>query len=164
MSRFAINPNAIPSEEAEERAALERDNAHLHHFDDDGAGVDYQVPKGGPPLPPAMFVPDPRYPHGDIDEVEARLRAMHEKAPPAQQAQAAGAPVAGAQAGQARQAQAKASQEKLAQDHPLIASLVAALPPPGATWPVADRATWLKAAQGILALVYPTSGDGQKAA
>ena len=51
-----------------------------------------------------------------------------------------------------------------AQDHPLIASLIVALPSPGDSWPEADRAAWLKAAEGILALVYPAAKDGQKAA
>lgn len=159
MSRFAINPNALPSEQAEERAALERDNAHLHHFDDDGAGVDYQVPTGGPPLPPAMFVPDPRYPHGDIDEIEEgiaalkRLAAEGRREPP----KAPPAPVK-------PEAEKPAVRPMKAQDHPLVASLVAALPAPGEAWPEADRAAWLKAAEGIFALVYTTEKNGQKAA
>jgi hypothetical protein len=147
MSKYAINPNAIPDEHAEVVAALERDNAALHHYDDDGAG-DAPLIERGPPLPPLMTTPDPRYPHGDIDAIEARLvdlkksraaeasKKIAEHAPPATQA----------------------TPENQAVSYPLVVSLLAALPEPHSEWTADGRADWLRAAESIFHLVYKTRG------
>jgi len=129
MSKYAINPNKLPDPAAEERAALDRE----HAFEDEDATSDGQA---GPEdaLPPLMFVPDPRYPHGDVDLIEARLAELKKPCAETQPAPDA--------------------KERAAQDHPLIASLVAALPPPGAHWSAHDRADWLHAADSLFALVY----------
>ena len=91
-----------------------------------------------------MFVPDPRYPHGDIDEFEARLAAL--KKTQKQMAAPAAAP----------KAAHKPARPKVlcAQDHPLIASLIASLPAPDAVWSATDRADWLRAAESLFHLVY----------
>ena len=77
MSKYAINPNAIPDATTEQAAALDRDRAAIHHFDSDGASeasrTDCEF--GLTPLAPLMVAPDPRYRHGDIDVIEARLAA-----------------------------------------------------------------------------------------
>ena len=132
MSKFAINPNALPDPLVEERAALDRDNAHLHHFDDDGAGPNAPV-AGKAPLPPAMSpLPDPRFPHGDIDLVEHRLALLKSGRAPTEPPQR---PTPGAA-------------------HPLIVTLLAALPPADSEWSARSRADWLRAAEGIFGLVY----------
>ncbi|MEI2736381.1 MAG: hypothetical protein V9G24_17395 [Rhodoblastus sp.] len=137
MSKFAINPNAIPDLAEEQAAALDRDRAAIHHFDDDGAGDAVQANDrpGLTPLGPLMVTPDPRYRHGDIDAVEAQLalaKAVREEAaaltrPPA---------------------------PRKATEHPLIATLIATLPAPGGCWPVAEREIWLNAARSIFDMAY----------
>jgi len=147
MSKFAINPNAMPNEAAEERAALDRENAHLHHFDDDGAGENAPVTGSKFPLPPSMFVPDPRYPHGMVDATEAHLAEL--KKLHAQMAAPAAAPAV-----EARAESPVAPPACRAQDNPLIVSLIAALPAPDTVWSAADRADWLRAAESLFHLVY----------
>lgn len=139
MSKFAINPNALPDPLLEQAAALDRDRAALHHFDNDGAGETSLADGRG--CGPLLVMPDPRYRHGDIDVVEAKLAAR----------KTSGAAPTPAQPGAGR---AKAT------DDPLIASLVAALPPPGGAWSGAARARWLRAAAGVFGLVY---ADGPEA-
>lgn len=134
MSKFAINPNALPDLAAEQAAALDRDRAALHHFDDDGAGdAPFTAePAGLTPLGPLMVTPDPRYRHGAIDAIEARLAVA-----------------------KSLRAEALASQKpRTASDHPLIATLIATLPAPGAAWPVKEREIWLKAAASIFDMAY----------
>ena len=108
-------------------------------FDDDGAG---DAPEAGDrpgltPLAPLMATPDPRYRHGDIDAIEARLaiaRAVREEAVTLKTPPTA----------------------RKATDHPLIATLVSTLPAPGAAWPLNEREIWLKAAASIFDMVYTT--------
>ncbi len=137
MSRFAINPNKLPDQAAEERAALERENA----FENDGAmEAAPESPEGV--LPPRLLMPDPRYPHGDVDEIEARLARLrkvrgHKGAPQSPPPEADGA-----------------AQPASAAQYPLIASLIASLPPPQSVWQAQDRADWLRAAECVFHLVY----------
>ncbi len=135
MSKFAINPNAIPDLAEEQAAALDRDRAAIHHFDDDGASDAPEISDrpGLTPLGPLMVTPDPRYRHGDIDAVEARLALAR-----------------------AARAEAQPRARRQATDHPLIATLVSTLPAPGAVWPLAERDIWLKAAGSIFAMTYET--------
>ncbi len=142
MSKFAINPNKLPDPAAEERAALDRE----HAFEDEDTTTGGQAGSEDK-LPPLMFVPDPRYPHGDVDQIEARLAELKRPCAEAQPAPDA--------------------RRLAAQDHPLIASLVAALPPPGAVWSARDRADWLHAAESLFPLVYrhaENADPGAKAA
>ena len=137
MSRFAINPNKLPNQAAEERAALERESA----FENDGA-MEAAPETPGDKLPPRLLMPDPRYPHGDVDEIEARLARLrkvhgHKGAPQSPPSEAD------------RPARAASAAE-----YPLIASLIAALPPPHSVWSAQDRATWLRAAECVFHLVY----------
>ena len=137
MSRFAINPNKLPDQAAEERAALERESA----FESDGA-TESGPDTPGEALPPRLLMPDPRYPHGDVDEIEARLAKLrkvrdHKGAPPSQSPDADGA-----------------AQPASAAQYPLIASLIASLPPPHSVWSAQDRADWLRAAECMFHLVY----------
>jgi hypothetical protein len=135
MSKYAINPNKLPDIAAEERAALEREQA----FETDDATGEGNA--GGEPLPPAMFVPDPRYPHGDVDAIEARLAELKKT----------GASMAAA----ATPTPAETAPKPLrAQDNPLILSLIAELPAPDSVWSAADRADWLRAAESLFHLVY----------
>ena len=134
MSRFAINPNKLPDVAAEERAALEREQA----FEADDAGGDAPADNG--PLPPAMFVPDPRYPHGDVDAIEERLADLRKT----------GAAMAAAAAPKPPET----PKPLRAQDNPLIMSLIAELPAPDSVWSAADRADWLRAAESLFHLVY----------
>ena len=140
MSRFAIDPNKLPDAAAEERAALERE----HAFETEDAAAD--SPAAKEPLPPAMSMPDPRYPHGDVDAIEARLADM-KKARDLMAAPAA-APAACAPE------PSSAPKMPRAQDNPLIMSLIAALPAPDSLWSAADRADWLRAAESLFHLVY----------
>lgn len=146
MSKFAINPNAIPDLAEEQAAALDRDRAAIHHFDEDGAG-DAPPPNDRPgltPLGPLMVTPDPRYRHGDIDAVEARLalaKAAREEAlaltrPPA---------------------------PRKATEHPLIATLISTLPAPGAAWPANERDIWLNAARSIFDIAYAAAESDDEA-
>ncbi len=129
MSKYAINPNKLPDPAAEERAALDRE----HAFEDEDTTTGGQAGSEDA-LPPLMFMPDPRFPHGDVDQIEARLADLKKPCAEAQPAPDA--------------------KKQAAQDHPLIASLMAALPPPGAVWSGRDRADWLHAAGSLFALVY----------
>ena len=43
--------------------------------------------------------------------------------------------------------------------HPLMRVLFDQLPPPHVEWAAAERVRWLKAAAGIMGLVYPTEGQ-----
>jgi len=145
MSKFAINPNAIPDVAAEQAAALDRDRAAIHHFDDDGAG-DGPLGSDRPgltPLGPLMVTPDPRFRHGDIDEVEARL--------------------ARTRAGRAETVAPAPAAPRKAADHPLIATLLSTLPAPGTAWPTAERTIWLKAAASIFDLAYTTADSDDEA-
>lgn len=147
MSKYAINPNAIPDEHAEVVAALDRDNAALHHYDDDGFGEGPLI-EGGPPLPPLMTTPDPRYPHGDIDAIEARLADLRKsRAAEASQTISEHAPPA-----------PQTPPENQAVSYPLVVSLLAALPEPHSEWTAEGRADWLRAAESIFHLVYKTRG------
>ncbi len=137
MSRFAINPNKLPNQAAEERAALERESA----FENDGATeATPETPEEA--LPPRLLMPDPRYPHGDVDEIEARLAKLrkvrgHKGAPQSPPPEADGSAPAASAA-----------------EYPLIASLITALPPPHSIWSAQDRANWLRAAECVFHLVY----------
>jgi hypothetical protein len=138
MSKYAIDPNAIPDLHAEEVAALDRDNAALHHFDDGG---DPKAVLSEAGLPPLMTTPDPRYPHGDVDAIEARLAELKkERAATASPAAAKPGPEAGATA------------------TAMLTSLFASLPPPGASWNAEGRADWLRAAESIFHLIYKSGG------
>ena len=123
-------------------AALDRDRAAIHHFDSDGASeasrTDCEF--GLTPLAPLMVAPDPRYRHGDIDVIEARLAA--EKATRASAVGARSEPA-----------------PRKATEHPLIATLISTLPAPGAAWPLGQREVWLKAAASIFDMTYET-GEG----
>ncbi|MDE2365240.1 MAG: hypothetical protein KGM42_21400 [Hyphomicrobiales bacterium] len=146
MSKYAINPNALPDPAAEERAALERERA----FEADDAPETTAPAVAREPLPPRMLTPDPRYPHGDVDAIEARLAELKET----------GAKMS-APSGASDGPQPSTPQSKIlrAQDHPLIASLIAALPAPNTVWSAADRAAWLRAADGLFPLVYRAQPD-----
>lgn len=146
MSKFAIDPNALRDLAAEQAAALDRDRAALHHFDDDGASdAPFPAePAGLTPLGPRMVMPDPRYRHGDIDAIEARLaiaKAVREEAASLK------TPAA----------------ERKATDHPLIATLISTLPAPGAAWPLNERDIWLKAAASIFGMVYASEPQDDEA-
>jgi hypothetical protein len=147
MSKYAINPNAIPDEHAEVVAALDRDNAALHHFDDDGFGEGPLI-ESGPPLPPLMTTPDPRYPHGDIDAIEARLADLKKS-----RAAEASEKIAAHSA-----CTPQTTPEYQAVSYPLVVSLLAALPEPHTEWTADGRADWLRAAESIFHLVYKTRG------
>ncbi|MFO1137136.1 MAG: hypothetical protein U1E30_18300 [Rhodoblastus sp.] len=134
MSRFAINPNAPPVLSDNEDEWLDRDRAALGILEEQAPATPAERP-GLTPLGPLMVTPDPRYRHGDIDAVEAQLalaKAVREEAialtrPPA---------------------------PRMATEHPLIATLIATLPPPGGCWPVAEREIWLNAARSIFDIAY----------
>lgn len=136
MSKFAINPNALPDLAKEQAAALDRDRAAIHHFDDDGAG-ETPAPEVTTPLGPPMVTPDPRYRHGDVDVIEARLATLKN-----------------ARAAKQKSNDAPPPHVAKATDHPLIASLISALPAPGSVWTAEDRANWLRAAESIFHLAY----------
>jgi len=133
MSKYAINPNAPPVLSDNEDEWLDRDRAALGILEEHAAPLVADRP-GLTPLGPLMVTPDPRYRHGDIDAVEARLavaRAVREEAAAMQLA----AP-------------------RKATDHPLIGTLISTLPAPGAGWPIAEREIWLKAAASIFDMAY----------
>lgn len=145
MSKYAINPNALPDPATEQAAALDRDRAAIHHFDDDGAGETASDAAGaneGSPFGPRLIMPDPSHRHGDVDVIEARLAAL-KKARAAKEPKADPPPAA-----------------SKAVDEPLIASLISALPQPHTVWADEDRADWLHAAESIFRLVYADEPAG----
>ena len=142
MSKYAINPNAPPVLSDNEDEWLDRDRAALGILEEHAAPLVADRP-GLTPLGPLMVTPDPRYSHGEIDVVEARLavaRAVREAA-----------------AMQLPQTQRKAT------DHPLIGTLISTLPAPGAPWPKAEREIWLKAAASIFDMAYTTTTSDDEA-
>jgi len=145
MSKYAINPNALPDISAEQAAALDRDRAAIHHFDDDGAGESASGAGCGAlsPIGPLMVTPDPRYRHGDIDAIEARL-ALEKTA----RREAATQPAPTLRKGA---------------DHPLIATLISTLPAQGAVWPTKEREIWLRAAASIFDMVYEAAESEDEA-
>ena len=145
MSKFAIDPNKLPDAATEERAALDRETAYIE-FNNDCADAPVASKE---PLPPAMFVPDPRYPHGDIDQFEAHLAELK-----ATQARMAKVEAPAPSAAPDKTAAKPAADPFGAAAHPLIASLLISLPPPDAVWSVQDRTDWLRAAESIFHLVY----------
>lgn len=137
MSKFAINPNAPPVLSDNEDEWLDRDRAALGIMDELAPAAPAERP-GLTPLGPLMVTPDPRYRHGDIDAVEAQLalaKAARDEAvaltrPPA---------------------------PRKATEHPLIATLIATLPQPGAHWPEKERDIWLNAARSIFDIAYAST-------
>ena len=139
MSKFAINPNAPPVLSDNEDEWLDRDRAALGILEEQAAPLVTDRP-GMTPLGPLMVTPDPRYRHGEIDVVEARLA------------------VAKSARDEAAALHLPPTQRK-ATDHPLIGTLISTLPAPGAAWPVAEREIWLKAAASIFDMAYKAESD-----
>ena len=134
MSKFAINPNAPPVLSDNEDEWLDRDRAALGMLDEQAPPMPAER-SGLTPLGPLMVTPDPRYRHGDIDAIEARLAMA--KAVRADALELTSPP-----------------KPQKATDHPLIATLISTLPAPGAGWPVKEREIWLKAAASIFDMAY----------
>ena len=156
MSSLTINPNKQRDAVKQEIAALERDQAAIHHYDNDArapapaqdqASQDVRSVQASPPSPPAPAKPAPP-PLAAIAPIiphhQAEIRASPPIAPappatPAPPAAAAGSAMCGAL-------------------HPLVGDLFAMLPPAGGQWSCEERLYWLSAAESAFHLVYRTSG------